>query len=78
MRERRRAILIALVALWVVALVMRFVETTGVFGTRGGVLGWVLLALAALGFILIGALGMWLIFDALGDDARDVERRAGR
>jgi hypothetical protein len=61
-RSRRRAILVATAALWIALLVLGFVaQVTKLFGAHGDAVTLGLLGLAAAGFILMGAAGMWLV-----------------
>ncbi len=63
-----RVIVKALVALWVAVLVLGFVaQTTELFGARNGGLAWLLLGLAALGFLAIGSAGIWLVLRGLDE-----------
>lgn len=60
-RLSRGAIVGVLGALWIAVLVLGFVaQATELFGVRRGTLAFLLLGLAALGFILIGSVGVWL------------------
>ncbi len=64
----RGAIIRLLVALWIAVLALGFVaQTTELFGTRNGPLAWLLLGVAALGFILIGSVGIWLVVRGLDE-----------
>lgn len=70
MRARRgsRAALAGLLALWIAVLVLGFVsQTTELFGAHDGALALLLLALAGAGFVLIGGVGMSLIYRALDE-----------
>jgi hypothetical protein len=60
-RLSRGAIVGALVALWIAVLVLGFAaQATELFGVRRDALAFLLLGVAALGFILIGSVGVWL------------------
>ncbi len=64
-RQRHRGVAV-LVVLWVCILAFGFVaQTTELFGTRGGTTSLLLFAIAALGFMFTGVLGVWLIQRAL-------------
>ncbi|MGO9488893.1 MAG: hypothetical protein ACLQBB_07680 [Solirubrobacteraceae bacterium] len=65
-------------ALWIGLLVLGFVaQTTELFGVRPAALAFLLLAVAALGFILIGCVGVWLTLGGVdehrttGDQTRE-------
>lgn len=65
-RLRPRAVLGGLVALWIAVLVLGFIsQATELFGAHSGVVALLLLALAAAGFVLIGGVGMLLIYRGL-------------
>lgn len=56
-----------LVAMWIAALVLGFVgQTTELLGAGRGILSWVLLGIGTIGFIAIGATGIWIVLDWLG------------
>ena len=76
-----RSVLVrALVPLWIAVLVLGFVaQTTELFGTRNGILAWLLLGVAALGFIVIGSVGIWLVVRGLDEpNASSTNRPAER
>ena len=74
MRERwsqrpgRLAIIVALVALWIIALGLALAgQSTALFGVRGGAVAWLLSGVAALSFIAIGAITVWLTLSGLDE-----------
>jgi putative Mn2+ efflux pump MntP len=65
-RRGRRALVGGLIGLWITVFVLGFVsQATELFGAHSSVLALLLLALAAVGFVLIGAVGMWLVVRGL-------------
>lgn len=75
----RGAIVAALVVLWIAVLVLGFVaQTTELFGMRRGAVAFLLLGVAAVGFILIGFIGMWLTFDGVDEPGKSSSHQAGR
>ena len=77
-RPERGVIVAVLVALWIAVLGLALAaQTTELFGVRGGILAWLLFGVAALGFILIGSVGVWLTLTGL-DEHNARSRQAGR
>ena len=77
-RPERGVIVAALVALWIAVLALALAsQTTELFGVRGGILAWLLFGVAALGFILIGSVGVWLTLSGL-DEHNARSRQEGR
>jgi hypothetical protein len=78
-RLSRGAIVGALVALWIGLLVLGFVaQTTELFGVRRGALAFLLLGVAALGFILIGSVGVWLTLGGVDGHSTSGDQPAER
>jgi len=71
-----RAVLVVLVVLWVCALVLGFVtQTTELFGARDGTVALALLGVACVGFLAIGAIGIWLVLRWLAGDEQAARER---
>ncbi len=75
----RGAIVGGLAVLWVAVLVLGFVaQTTELFGVRRGALAFLLLGVAALGFILIGSVGVWLTLGGVDEHGKSSSPPAER
>jgi hypothetical protein len=75
-RIGRGAIVGALVALWIAVLVLGFVaQTTELFGVRRGAFAFLLLGVAALGFVLIGSVGVWLTLGGVDEHSASTHAR---
>ena len=74
--EHRRGVA-ALVVLWVSILALGFAaQATELFGSHRGMVPWLLLAAAALGFMFTGVIGARLIQRALDQDETRSSRPA--
>ncbi len=64
----------ALVALWIIALVLALAgQTTSLLGVRGGAVAWLLSGVAALSFIAIGCMAVWLTLSGLDEHDTSAE-----
>jgi hypothetical protein len=77
MSAGRRRTLKVLVVMWIAALVLGFVgQTTELLGSGNGIFSWLLLGFGTVGFLAIGAIGIWLVLDWLGRDQASEEPQA--